>query len=355
MSAAPDWLFLCDGNDRSGLGHVGRCLGYAEMLADMGQRCAFQGCYGPAAVGMIGSAGFPIQALLGVSDMCQRNEWPQLPQQGILVDSYDVVADNFSSLRAHLGPQKRLLVLDDFAIHARYDCDGLINFTLGAADRLYPPGPAQQHLGPGFFPVRRWLLRAREAAVRQGPAHTIRHVLVAAGGRDVNGVIPAFLDLLTSLGRGFQLGVLVGDDKVARASVEAWLPQQNSVQIIERQPDLEQWLGWADACLCGGGLMKYECLYAGVPVLTLAQNAGQAEDSARMAGEALIFDLGNVIDFSPEAGLPVLERFFDDAQARADRVQRGLNRVGGASGMDGLLPFLARPGLWGLGASFDRD
>jgi spore coat polysaccharide biosynthesis predicted glycosyltransferase SpsG len=119
------------------------------------------------------------------------------------------------------------------------------------------------------------------------------------------------------------------------------LPQLGSVQLIERQPDLEQWLGWADACLCGGGLMKYECLYAGVPVLALAQNAGQAEDSARMAGEELIFDLGNVIDFSPEAGLPVLERFFEDAQARADRVQRGLNRVGGASGMDGLLPFFA--------------
>ena len=341
MSAAPDWLFLCDGNDRSGLGHVGRCLGYAEMLADVGQRCAFQGCYGPAAVDMIESGGFYIQSLVGVGDMCQRSEWPQLPTKGILVDSYDVVADNFTSLRRHLGPQKRLLVLDDFAAHARYDCDGLINFTLGAANRIYPPGSARQHLGPGFFPVRRWLRRVREVAIRQGPVHTIRHVLVAAGGRDINGVIPAFLALLSSLGRDLRLGVLVGDDKLARASAEAWLPQLGSVQLIERQPDLEQWLGWADACLCGGGLMKYECLYAGVPILTLAQNAGQAEDSARMASEGLIFDLGDVTDFSLETELHVLNRFFDDAETRANMVRLGLGRVGGVSGMDGLLPFVA--------------
>jgi spore coat polysaccharide biosynthesis predicted glycosyltransferase SpsG len=341
MNTVPDWLFLCDGNDRSGLGHVGRCLGYAEMLADVGRSCVFQGVYGPAAACMIASAGFHIQASAGVSDMCQRREWPRLPAQGILVDSYDVTADNFTLLRSHLGPQGRLLVLDDFAAHAQYDCDGLINFTLGAADRLYPTGPARQHLGLGFFPVRRWLQRVREVAIRQDPVTNIRRVLVAAGGRDVNGVIPAFLALLASLGRDLQLGVLVGDDKVARASVEAWLPPRGSVEIIERQPDLEQWLGWADACLCGGGLMKYECLYAGVPVLALAQNAGQAEDSARMAGEGLIFDLGDVTDFSLETGLPVLKRFFDDAEARADGVRRGLSRVGGVSGMDGLLPFLA--------------
>jgi hypothetical protein len=60
-----------------------------------------------------------------------------------------------------------------------------------------------------------------------------------------------------------------------------------------------------------------------------------------MAGEGLIFDLGDVTDFSLETGLPVLKRFFDDAEARADGVRRGLSRVGGVSGMDGLLPFLA--------------
>ncbi len=341
MKNAPDWLFLCDGDDRSGLGHVGRCLGYAEMLADAGQSCEFHGCYHAAAEGMIESAGFAIQPSSGMKEMRLTCDWPQAPARGVLVDSYEVDAEVYTALNEHLGVLARLLVLDDFAAYPRYDCDALINFTLGAKARVYPPGPASQHLGLSFFPARRWLRRVRESLAGGHAADEIRKVLIVAGGRDISGVIPAFLSMIAALGRPLELGVLVGDDEAARASVEAWLPKLGPVEIIPRQPDLEKWLNWADVCLCGGGLVKYECLYVGVPVMSLAQNVGQAEDSARMAAEGLIADLGDAADFNREAAQPVLERFLDDAAWRVEMVGRGLKRVGGESGMDGLLPFLA--------------
>jgi spore coat polysaccharide biosynthesis predicted glycosyltransferase SpsG len=50
-------------------------------------------------------------------------------------------------------------------------------------------------------------------------------------------------------------------------------------------------LSWADACICGGGLTKYEAAYLGVPAAVLAQNADQGSETKEFVDLGLGWDL----------------------------------------------------------------
>lgn len=341
METMHDWLFLCDGDEHSGLGHVGRCLAYAEMLAGINKSCAFQGHYQPAAAGMIEAAGFAIRHTPGLPEDISNNEQsPLAAVEGILVDSYRIDTTALRKLRSRIEEPGKFVLIDDFAALPEYPCDAVINFTIGAVNRFYPPGDAALFLGPEFFPPRNWLRKLRANRQSRPNASEVRHVLVSSGGRDVNGVVSHLLSLMTRINGPLRLGILASDDESVRHAVDQWRPLlQHSLEVIPRQPNLGRWLDWADVFLCGGGLAKYESLYAGVPVLSLAQNQGQAEDSALLAANGLIADLGVAAEFDQKKALPQMRRFFSDAAWRADMARRGLTRIGGPSGTEGLRPF----------------
>lgn len=339
MNTACDWLFCCDGDDRSGLGHVGRCLGYAEMLADAGLTCAFQGSYGETAACMIEASGFttlPVARL----DPGRPPALALQPTQGVLLDSYDIDADSIAHLQKILLPE-RLVLLDDFAQYPRYDCAAVLNFTIGAPGYAYPTGDATLFLGPSFFPARRWLRRVRENRRQRELHEPVRQIFIVAGGRDLCSINATFMSLLGEKFSNCEIAILLGDDAGARAEVTPLMSRFPQVQLLPRLPDLEEWLLWADVCLCGGGLVKYECLYAGVPVASIAQNIGQWEDSQRLAREDLIADLGNGPDLRRDEIAPAFDRFMTDASWRDAMVQKGLLWVGGDAGIGGLRPFLA--------------
>jgi spore coat polysaccharide biosynthesis predicted glycosyltransferase SpsG len=343
METMHDWLFLCDGDERTGLGHVGRCLAYAEMLAVMKKSCVFQGHYQPAAAGMIEAAGFASLHTPGLREDISTNEKSSLAAaEGVLVDSYQINTAALRKLRSRMGERVKLVLIDDFSALSDYPCDAVINFTIGAGKRSYPPGDAALFLGPEFFPARNWLRKVRANRQSRPTATEVRHVLVSPGGSDVNGVITHILSLMMRIQGPLQLGILAGDDESVRHAVDQWRPLlPHNVEVIPKQPNLGHWFDWADVFLCGGGLAKYESLFAGVPVLSLAQNQGQAEDSALLAANGFIADLGVAAEFDLEMALPPLRRFLSDSAWRTDMVRRGLTRIGGPSGNEGLRPFTA--------------
>lgn len=334
MNMECDWLFCCDGDEMSGLGHVGRCLGYAEMLADVGYTCTFQGNYGFTALGMIESGGFKYISAPRLSTQPFDELALLHPGTGVILDSYDVNVQSISKLYNYLK-KIPLVLIDDFALHSNYSCDALINFTIGATRLIYPEGDFQRYLGPDFYPARRWLRRLRESRSLQPHAGDIRRILIIAGGNDLCGINQAFLKLLLESGwSNCEVAVLISDDQADVTDLKRLLSGFSIGILLPRQPNLEDWLAWADACLCGGGLVKYECLYAGIPVASLAQNEGQANDSKFLAQQGLIADLG-----SGPGDLSLMLRFLTDREWRISMQKTGRNVVGGLSGQGGLKPF----------------
>tara|TARA_R110002096_G_scaffold42144_3_gene113736 strand:- start:4193 stop:5134 length:942 start_codon:yes stop_codon:yes gene_type:complete len=261
------------------------------MLMDLEFETAFMGNYSKFAGDLIRSARIPILP------SPEFNSWNHaaVPHYlaagaGVMLDSYQLTADRLSKVSRVLV-ESPLCVLDDFAEHKRYDCDGLINFTVSAKSRIYPEGPAKLFLGPEFFPARRWLREVRTA--RQSQDKRVpqpQNFLVIAGGNDREGVT---LRLLSALSRiSPQAHVCVLTAAAANQDLEKVLSGFSTVNRLKFCPDLREPMLWADACLCGGGLTKYECAFVGLPVAALAQTAEQQADTEVLASAGAAFDLG---------------------------------------------------------------
>jgi spore coat polysaccharide biosynthesis predicted glycosyltransferase SpsG len=326
-----DWLFCCDGDGRSGLGHVGRCLGYAEMLADGGFRSAFCGTYGSIAQEMIRAAGFSYQSR-SVEEGWNRVSQPAL---GIVLDSYLLDARSISEVRASMAG-KRLLVMDDFAAHSRYDCDGIINFTIGSTQCVYPKGSAQLYLGPEYFPARRWLRRLRDTHVW---SDRVEKVLVIPGGSDRTGVTHEILSCLIELKMPLEVEVMVPEERIGDGDLLALVKPFQTGKLSSLKTSLERSMYGCDVCVCGGGLTKYECLYAGIPVASLAQTEAQQEDSVKLSAHGWIADMGSMAQPDHFRALAVLRRFLSDVAWRREMRQAGFAAMGSIDSAICLKPF----------------
>jgi spore coat polysaccharide biosynthesis predicted glycosyltransferase SpsG len=86
--------------------------------------------------------------------------------------------------------------------------------------------------------------------------------------------------------------------------------------MLSRQPDLAEQFAWADACITGGGLIKYESAFMGVPAAAVAQNEGQDGETRALTRAGLVFDLGLADDRSDGELASALGSFLGDHDLR---------------------------------------
>lgn len=305
-------LFRCDGGVSTGLGHVSRCLALAEAMIERGFEVLFVGEHSAHVRGMIHGAGCPRRDAGGtLGSHADLTEMRRLATEhapiASIVDSY---AASVSYIAA-LGQFAPVAVLDDFARLSEYPCAAVLNVTATGVGLLYPPGPAKL-LGPTY-------LLARSAVRRLGrlqvPDRGTSRVVVALGGVDRHGLTSQVLRALAVLEPALDVRVIVrADDEHIGAIRE----QSQSFAFAEVQTNLDSLAAayaWADTCIAGGGLMKYECGLLGLPVGVLAQTEGEADDVRRCVEIGFVADLGA----PEEPGRPIaarLERLLHDVDWR---------------------------------------
>ena len=83
----------------------------------------------------------------------------------------------------------------------------------------------------------------------------------------------------------------------------------------------------ADLCICGGGLIKYECAYLGIPPAVISQTPQQHKETLAFTAEGLGFNLG----YGPELTTGLLRqnlaRFLKDHGLRDRIAQTGLRAI----------------------------
>lgn len=319
MAERGEFLIRCDGDDTIGLGHVSRCLALAEAWRRIGIRSTFVGQFGVAAQNLLAQAGIAVED--AVAACGTREDLAQLRRlvptaRALLVDSYRIDAACLTELRT-LFPA--LLVIDDFAALSRYSCDAVLNFTAGATSLRYP-GVARCALGPGYFPARA-ALRGRRGRNRQGIR--AERILVAIGGGDGSKHAHAVVAQLSQLAPDADVRVVLG----SAPSVELAARIRNWAHIDVGLPDLADALDWADLCICGGGLTKYEALYVGVPAAVVSVNAEQWADTRALATAGACVDLGLAQSLVDGAWTAKLASCLDSADARGQMMLRGLEMI----------------------------
>lgn len=287
------WLFLCDANSKIGLGHLSRCLGFAEAARDSFHEVFFVGDYDAASRGLLKSSGINCRSdrpsLNFLSEPQYRTEFkiPKAPA-GIFIDSYELEAKHLDLARTH-WPDARLVVLDDLAHLAAYRCDLVVNFTVDAESVRYPAGTSLL-AGPKYFAPRRWLRMVRDT--REYRAFSARFV-VFAGGSDQHRINERLTNAILEVAPGSEIRVVQTQPKSETSWFDSLAPfQKKSVTIWPITPDMATHFLWTDIVLCGGGLIKYECVYAEIPVAAFSQTDRQQLDTSAWAAKGLVGDLG---------------------------------------------------------------
>ena len=314
-------LFRCDGTAQTGLGHVSRCLALAEALEELDCTCWFAGHFGPAATALLAAGPHQQIALTqrsGSREDCAETAGlaGRLAVHGLVLDSYAAGLDFVETLARETPP---LLVLDDFGALASVRCAALLNFTVGATGLGYPETGRLNLLGPEYFLARRRLraLRGRRSPRRGQPVN----VCVAIGGFDRYDAAAQVLAALAPWARRSAVRVVVSRDTAPAPALETLTARFLPTSGVCRQPaDLADELAWADVCICGGGLVKYEAAYVGVPPAVLSQTEAQAGETVAFAARGLALDLGLAATVNPAKVGQCLRAWMDD-QSSLDAVR----------------------------------
>ncbi len=269
--------FLCDGNETVGYGHFFRCFYLAKHFHLLGQKIVFSGDF----------SAFARERLERVSiSWIQRNSYlpAEIPTacDAIIVDSYQVEQTFINALT---GSGKVIMLIDDFCKYDYARVDVLLNISIGAGRFAY--NAKQVLIGPEYMPFD----SAFDAVRERKQVTAIRKVGVFLGGHDTHH-LGAILVGLTDEYLKMESGVFISTTQV--------LPQGLRGLWTKMSPthDVAGFLEEIDLIVCGGGLIKYEAAYCGVPSICIHPTRGHEEETQCLekVGLTLNAGVGDVFD-----------------------------------------------------------
>lgn len=279
----------CDANLDVGFGHLTRCLAVAEEATQYKITSVFYGDYTRNARSRILESGHEV---VPFDSSGNEGNFLSLLSQAPEMDY--VVLDSYKATyieQQHIARKcRRLVLFDDFCSMPSYaHCFALLNFTSSACYLPYSASSAMLFLGPTFFPASRRLRDLREAKCEVSSA-TPPRLLITLGGFAPDGMIEHTMQIAhESVVRGIisSARLLADSRQVRRLSDRCGL-----VQLAEHVKDIFEQYQWADLCVTGGGISKYEAAFLGVAVGVCSVNQGQLADTERFCEQGLGVNLG---------------------------------------------------------------
>ena len=281
-------LIRCDGDGRTGLGHVVRCLALAGELRDRhGCGVLFAMASGEPGWELVRQAGFP----------CERQD---RPGEAAWIDAVmlrqrpDVMV---LDLRNDLDPEQV----------ASWRKSGLLMVVLD------DPGPRRREADLSFFPpvpqiaewdwsgfagelCRGWewvLLRPEFADAPAPPGNSPPRVLVTMGGSDPANFTLRALRALDDMPQKFETLVVVGPGFVHEAELGDFLAAARRLYRIERQVrDKASLMRGADLAVASFGVTAYELAATGVPAVHLCLSDDHARSASRFTEDGLALCCG---------------------------------------------------------------
>jgi len=279
----------CDANLDVGFGHLTRCLAVAEEAAQYNITSVFYGDYTGNARSRILESGHEVVPLDSSANECNfLSLLSQAPNTDyVVLDSYKATYTEQQRI-AHMC--RRLVLFDDFCSMPSYDhCYALLSFTSRARCLPYPASGAMLFMGPTYFPASRRLRDLRGAKNQRESAPASR-LLITLGGFAPDDLVEHTMQIANDVAaKGIISSVrfLADSRQVRRLSDRCGL-----VQLTEHVTDIIEQYQWADLCVTGGGISKYEAAFLGVAVGVCSVNEGQHADTERFCEQGLGVNLG---------------------------------------------------------------
>lgn len=262
---------VCNADNKTGLGHLLRCLSLAKELQMLDKYVQLVGYFSQTAIEFIDSQFLDYQHRNTAEIAKTLKSLPANAQ--IVLDSYDYQAVDL------IATQKTILI-DDFCRLSHYPVQGVINFTIHATQYNYKKKGAQaQALGLDYF-LPHPTLKTTCSAFNPLP----NKLLILIGSGDPTNLVPKMLNALNNLPYHFEIRVLT--NKAIQANTK------HQLEIYPLQRDINPFYQWADMLITSGGLAKYEAAFVHKPAVVFSQTLGEQAETLDFAKAGLCYDFG---------------------------------------------------------------
>ncbi len=336
-------LLRADGSQHLGLGHIMRCLAFAQSLEKLGVRSIFViRDYEQKVTEIIQHYNYSVELIpesCGFKeDLLLTSEFASQYRVKLIVTdlcNVDILANlgKYCGYLQGLKDKGKFLITIDDLNEMAFPSDIVVNTNYGAQDRNYRFGGSTKFLlGPAYFIFRQEFIEA--AKVNRTTRGIAQNILVTMGGSDLLAltlkVAKAFTRLDSSLNLNLRivLGIDYTDSK-KRALAEALKDYRGNYKLIMGSDNLAELMLWSDLAITGGGLTKYETAVTGTPSIIISQVGHQAALAKEFEREwtTLNLGLGSKVD---EADISeAVEKLLMDDTLRAEMSRRGKRLVDG--------------------------
>lgn len=281
MEVTSPVLFRADGGAGIGSGHLTRCLGLAQQLADGGWPCHLLTSRPDLpAVGRWRAEGVPVTPLRAVAGTVE--DAMEAIELARALDAAWVVSDGY-----HLGPEFQARVkaagLAILSFHDLADqpmvADIVVNQTPGAETRCaYNCPPGSRTLLGAEYAVMRREIRLCSATGGDG-------LLITFGEADSDNLGLAALREISHLPDDFSVTLVCSAGPKGLAAARAVASLCGRPIVVKPPGEIVPLMAGADTALCAGGTTSLELAFLGVPLVLLTISANQ-EPGARALAES---------------------------------------------------------------------
>ena len=268
-------LFNCNQTQQQGLGHFSRCLNLAKhMLLDGNFDITFIGKFSSFAESVLIKEKIPFFSVKNDSEIFDQVNRFHL----ILFDRYDL-NQQFIEKFAEIDELK-CIYIDDFNQMDFSKQDLVINFRVGAENFDYTT--KNKALGKDYFIFNPSLSNVRE---RYEFKSKVKNLLLFGSGTNQSNT--TFTDIPRWLINEFP------ELHITHITSEPVLNSCERYSSIDISSSIERRFIEADAIINGGGLIKYEASYCGIPAATLSTTSEQHLDTLILEKAGLLFNIGD--------------------------------------------------------------
>jgi len=281
----------CDGNHDSGFGHFSRCLAILNILNffDSGIVTIFIGNYSEHALRRLKVEGvnfFQVEEGQSFTEKIFEAISHQ-PTDFLLVDSYLAPQSFYNKLTQD---KIRWGVIDDFCTQDFSSANLVINFRV-RAEQLFQYHARNCALGTDFTPIQLKFLPIRKKNERKALNLNIESILICLGGNDIYKVSAKLLQTVASVFRNATINLLLSDNHIINKLQEKYKADIR-IEIGSLRSDIENLMIDTDLIISGGGMLKYEASYCGIPNATLSQTEDQYQDTLILEELGVTLNLG---------------------------------------------------------------
>lgn len=270
-------VFYCNANEKTGLGHLSRCLNLARELKKNDLEIVFLGNFSILATNFIQNYCFKY---INIESLEPKFELYFTDLEIVIIDSYQI---NQNFIEQTCTRNYKVVFIDDFNNFDFSLADLIINFTINAIHLNY--SCSKTCLGTSFFLNKPEFIEIRSKNIIQRSIKTENLLIFLSKANLQKELINSLLVKIEKVfSDKFENIYFLSDERTDSLN--------NKIQLLKPNFEIEKYYQKADLIICGGGLTKYEAAYCCIPNATIAITSEQKKETEFFAAHNLTYDLG---------------------------------------------------------------